>query len=267
MILFHRCRSRLRQGDSKGLWIYWLFEKIVQIQETGGGYSNCMTCSNICNLFNLTLSAVFSFLLFFIFDECTLWRSWSITGGNWGCGGGREGERTYNSGRSKKTGGVNAGFGAEKTVNNMASPDDVGSGQPGCRWSSGVLYPKCWLHGNCSEEKKQEAWRVFDHHQESERFLALGLIKLRIYIYICLSLVIIKKSHLILILSVLSVNNKSYVRRNEKGYWVWMKKWVVPLFRPLGYYGKGRDSGGSFDPFRVSSGCYSSRWGLMVADL
>ena len=100
---------------------------------------------------------------------------WVVIGANWGCSGGREGERAYNSGRSKKTRGVNAGVGSEKTLHNMASPDDVGR-QPGHRGSSGVLYPKCWLHGDCSAEEKQEAWRVFDHHQASERFLAPGLI-------------------------------------------------------------------------------------------
>lgn len=75
----------------------------------------------------------------------------------------------------------------------MASFDDVGR-QPGGRGSRRVLYPECRLHGNCSEEEKQEAWRLFDHHQASERFLALGLSLFNLHIIlICPSLVIIKK--------------------------------------------------------------------------
>ncbi|KAA3453316.1 universal stress protein PHOS32 [Gossypium australe] len=64
---------------------------------------------------------------------------------------------------AKKQGVALLVLGQKKEVDDMASGNDVGR-QSNDRWSSGILYPKCYLHGCCSQKEKQKTWRLFDHH-------------------------------------------------------------------------------------------------------
>ena len=47
--------------------------------------------------------------------------------------------------------------------------------KPDGQRSRGLLRAECYMHGSGCEEKEQERWWIFDHHQAPQRFLALGL--------------------------------------------------------------------------------------------
>lgn len=89
--------------------------------------------------------------------------------------GGGDGARSGDRGRGQEAGRVAPHHGAEEAVPDMETGHDVGWPQGG-RQRGGLLRPERDVHGDGGEKEEQERRRrILDHHQASQRFLALSL--------------------------------------------------------------------------------------------